>query len=56
MQDIVPSIAMLAAIALVLGALALWRRGSYRRQAFLMVVMAVVLVGNVVIWQMPTGH
>jgi len=53
-QDMIPSIAMLAAIALVVGAVVLLRAGNSRAQAFLMLVMAVVLVGNVLIWLIPT--
>jgi hypothetical protein len=43
------SIAMTAAIALIIGAVFLWRR-SERGKAILMVLAALVLIGNVVIW------
>ena len=45
-----PSIAMLAAIVCVAGGIVTIRKGQDRRKGVLMLVMAVVLVGNVVIW------
>lgn len=48
------SIAMLAAGALVAGAWFLWRREASRLQVVLMLVMALVIVGNVLIWTVPT--
>ena len=54
MTDDVLSLGVLTAIALVLGAIVLWRRGV-RRQAALMLVLAVVMAGNVAIWSMPTA-
>ena len=54
MTEAVLSLGVLSAIALVLGAIALWRRGV-RRQAVLMLVMAAVIAGNVAIWSMPTA-
>lgn len=48
-MDTVLSVVVLAAIALVAGAIVLWRRNS-RRQAGLMLLMAVVLIGNVLVW------
>ena len=46
-----PAIAMLAAIAFVVGGIALLRRGGpARSKGWLMLVMAVVLVANVFIW------
>lgn len=44
-----PAIAMLGAIACVVGGVALLRRGD-RTKGVLMLVMSVVLVGNVLIW------
>ncbi|MAF62696.1 MULTISPECIES: hypothetical protein [Pseudomonadota] len=57
MTSFVLSIAMLTAIALVFGAIALFRRGQ-RKQPALMLVLAVVMIANVVIWSIPTksGH
>lgn len=46
------SVMMLAALALVAGAVVLWRRGV-RKQASLMVVLAVVMIANVLIWTLP---
>ena len=53
-MDIAISLLVLTAIALVLGAVALFRRGGYRKQAVLMLVLAAVMVANVVIWTVPT--
>jgi hypothetical protein len=47
------SIVMLAGIALLVGAVFLWRRGGSRKQAVLMVVMALVCFVNVAIWTVP---
>ncbi|MFV0921258.1 hypothetical protein ACR720_14875 [Sphingomonas parapaucimobilis] len=44
-----PGLAMLAAFACVAGGVVTIRRGD-RRKGALMLVMAVVLVGNVLIW------
>ncbi|MEZ5709846.1 MAG: hypothetical protein R3E02_10705 [Blastomonas sp.] len=43
---------MLAAFALVLGAIVLFRRGQ-RKQPGLMIVLAIILLGNVAIWSLP---
>lgn len=52
MSDTVLSILMLAAIALVLGAIFWWRRGQ-RKQAMLMLALAAVMAGNIAIWIIP---
>eukprot|EP01037_Dinobryon_pediforme_P005678 gene5678-5740_t len=52
MADWFLSIAMLAVIALLLGAAALWRRGE-RRKGVLMAVAALVIAGNVAISTIP---
>jgi len=44
------AIAMIAALLLVLGGIRLIRRGVFRQQGWLMIVAAMVLVGNVLIW------
>jgi len=44
------ALAMIAAILLVLGGIRLIRRGENRQQGWLMLVAAMVLVGNVLIW------
>jgi len=52
-SDTVLSIMVLACLALLLGALALWRRGGQRKQAVLMLVLAAVLAANLAIWVVP---
>ncbi len=53
MTSFVLSIAMLTSIALIFGAIALFRRGQLKQPA-LMLVLAVVMIANVVIWSIPT--
>lgn len=55
MMDTVLSIMMLAAIALIVGAIALWRRTGETKNPLLMVVLAVIAIGNVLIWVIPTA-
>ena len=55
MTDIVLSIVMLAALALVAGAFALWRRTGQWKNPALMLVLAVIAVINVLIWTVPTS-
>lgn len=55
MTDIVLSIVMLAALALVAGAVVLWRRTGEAKNPALMVLLAVIAVINVLIWTIPTG-
>ena len=50
---IVLSILVLATIAMVLGALALWRRGGARKQVTLMLVLAAVMAANVALLTVP---
>lgn len=52
MLSIVLSLLVLAALALVAGAVALWRRGV-RKQALLMLVLAAIAAINVAIWTLP---
>jgi uncharacterized membrane protein YqjE len=47
------SLMVLAIIALVAGAIWLLKRGGSRKQAVLMLVLAVVLAANVAIWTLP---
>jgi hypothetical protein len=54
MTDIVLSIVMLAALALVAGAVVLWRRTGQIKQPALMVLLAVIAVLNVLIWAVPS--
>ena len=49
----VMSIMVLAAIILLLGAFALWRRGGPRKQVGLMVLLAAIIATNVAIWAIP---
>ena len=51
-MDTILSIVVLAAIALVAGAVYLWRIGR-RQQAGLMLVLALVMVINVLMWTVP---
>ena len=41
---------MIAAFLLVLGGIRLIRQGQNRQQGWLMIVAAMVLVGNVLVW------
>ena len=50
--DLALSLTMLAAFALVGGAIVLWRRGE-RRKARLMAAAALVALANVAIWSLP---
>lgn len=52
MNDAILSLAVLAAIALTGGGVALWRRGE-RQKAVLMIVAALVIAGNVAIISVP---
>ncbi len=54
-MDLVLSIVMLAAILLIVGAVALWRRTGAVKQPALMVVLALIAIGNVLIWTIPTA-
>ena len=46
------SILVLAAIAMVLGAAMMWRKGD-RKRAMLMLLLAVIAATNVAIWTLP---
>jgi hypothetical protein len=50
-RDLVLSLAMLSVAALIGGSIVLFRRGEDRKRAILMFVAALVLLGNVLIWQ-----
>lgn len=52
-MNIVLSIVMLAAFALLAGAFVMWRRTGQRKQPLLMVVLALIALGNVAIWTLP---
>lgn len=55
MTDLVLSIVMLAAILLVVGAVFMWRRTGEFKQPALMVLLALIAIGNVLIWTIPTA-
>ena len=52
-MNLVLSIVMLAAFALVAGAIVLWRQtGDFKKPA-LMLLLAVIAIANVAIWTVP---
>lgn len=55
MQDAILSILMLAGLALVAGAVVLWRRGERGPRPWLMLVAALVMFGNVAIRALPVA-
>ena len=52
-MDLVLSLVVLTAIALGVGAFWLWRRGGSQKQVWLMLMLAVIMIGNVLIWTVP---
>ena len=52
-MDTILSVLVLAAVALVGGAIFLWRRDGAKKQVWLMLVLAVVMIVNVLIWTLP---
>jgi energy-coupling factor transporter transmembrane protein EcfT len=55
MTDLVFSLVMLTAILLLVGAYLYWRRTGEVKQPALMVILAVIAIGNVLIWTIPTA-
>ncbi len=53
MNDLVLSIIVLAAFALLGGSFYLWRKQGASRQALLMAVLSFVMLANVLIWVAP---
>jgi hypothetical protein len=53
MEDITLSLMMLAAFALIVGAIVRWRRDGFVRHVWLMLLAAAVLLANVAIWAVP---
>ncbi|MFN3516570.1 MAG: hypothetical protein ACK4YM_05350 [Novosphingobium sp.] len=51
--DTILSILALAVIGLVIGAIALWRRGGRKKQVWLMLLLAAVAAANIAIWIVP---
>jgi len=52
-MDLVLSLLVLAAVALVAGAIVQWRRGKTGKQTGLLLVLAAVMIVNVLIWTIP---
>jgi hypothetical protein len=52
-MDTVISLVAIVALALIGGAIYLWRRGGANKQAGLMLVLAVVMIVNVLNWTRP---
>ncbi len=55
-MNIVLSIVMLAAFALIAGAIVYWRRTGEIKQPGLMLILAAIAIGNVLIWTIPTNE
>lgn len=55
MTDLVFSLVMLAALLLLAGAYVYWRRTGAVKQPLLMVILAVIAIGNVLIWTIPAA-
>ena len=55
-MNLVLSIVMLAAGALIAGAFVYWRRTGETKQPLLMLLLALVAIANVAIWTVPTGE
>lgn len=55
-MDIALSLMVLTVLALIAGAVFLLRRGGMRKQAVLMLVLAVVITLNVAIWTVPDAN
>ena len=52
-MNTVLSMLVLAAIAMIGGAILLWRRQGASKQVWLMLLLAVVMIANVLIWTIP---
>ena len=50
---LVLSLLVLGAIAMVVGAFVLWRRGGSLKQVGLMLLLAAIMAVNVAIWTLP---
>lgn len=53
-MDLILSLVVLCAVALVGGAGVLFRRKTAAKQAWLMLLLAAVMLVNVLIWTLPT--
>lgn len=52
-MDLILSILVLAALAMIAGAIFLWRRDGMTKQVWLMLLSAAVMIANVLIWTLP---
>ncbi len=52
-MDFILSLVTLTALALVVGAFFLWRRQGVTKQVGLMLLLAMVMIANVLIWSLP---
>ena len=52
-MDLILSILVLAALAMIAGAIFLWRRDGLKKQVWLMLLSAAVMIANVLIWTLP---
>ena len=52
-MDLILSLVMLAALALIGGGLFLWFKKGVRKQAGLMLLLALIMLINVAIWTVP---
>jgi hypothetical protein len=52
-DDLMLSLLMAAALALIVGAIVRWRREGAGRQVWLMLAAAAVMLANVAIWAIP---
>jgi hypothetical protein len=52
-MDTIFSVLMMASVAMAAGAYFLWRRDGMKKQVWLMLVLAVVMLANVLIWAVP---
>lgn len=53
MADLLLSLTMLSAVALIAGGVVLWVKRGEKRKALLMMVAALVALANVAIWSLP---
>lgn len=53
-MELILSLVVLCTIALIGGAVVLFRRGTAAKQAWLMLLLAAVMIVNVLIWTLPT--
>ncbi|WP_126171881.1 hypothetical protein [Altericroceibacterium xinjiangense] len=54
-MDVVLSLLMLTSLALIAGAIWLWRKQGVNRQVWLMILLAMVMLINVALWTVPNS-